>query len=112
VALVVVRRAVVNREQRPQRQQLTSPQIGNMLRNQIAEQDTSLVGHDVERTVVLSQTFVEPERRRLAHHVVDQQVHVLMEDYAKGLRIRGALGAQSNVVDVFAGLKITDLVLF
>ena len=52
-----------------------------MIGNQFTEMDLAIL-FDVERTVILSQSFIEPERD-IAGTIVDQQVNILVIDHAE-----------------------------
>jgi hypothetical protein len=85
VAFVVVRRLVINREQRAQGKELGVAEKQHVVVNQIAQQHAAILLRNIERAVVLRQAFVEPKWDRAAHGVVDQQVNVLMKDDAERL---------------------------
>src|SRR5436190_1100487 len=70
VAFVVVRRLVINREERAQGQELGIAEKQHMIVNQIAKQNAAILLRDVEGAVVLRQSFVEPKRYRVTHGVV------------------------------------------
>ena len=105
-ALVVIRRVVVDREQRAQRKQFLFPQRLEVIRNQLAEMDLSIF-FDIKTAVVLRQTFVEP-KRHVARRVIDQQVHVFVIDHTE--RILTRFGRERDVVYVLAFLKIAGIV--
>src|SRR5258706_15805903 len=78
-----------------------------MIRDEVAENDSSIVVLNIERAVVLGESFVEPKRHGRAHGVLDQQMDILVKDCPEWLIVGSSLGRQGDVIDVFARLKIT-----
>src|SRR5258707_14749439 len=82
-----------------------------MISDQVAEEDFAVLVRDFEGAVVFGQSFVEPHRHGWAQSVLYQEMNVLVKDRPEGMFFGGCLGDQSNVVDVFARLKVTGYVL-
>ena len=102
---VVVRRFVIDFEKRAQRQHLAVAQQVNVIADRGAQCDLAIVG-DLERAVVLSEPFVEPDGRVL-ESVVNEQVRVFVKDDVERVLSSGQFRGQRDVVDVAPGLKIT-----
>src|SRR5437588_5912083 len=86
--------------------QFVLAQVGDVISNQVSEQDFAIVIGDIEGAVILRQALIEPGRHIFAERVVDQQMCVLVKNYGKRIVLRIALSSQGNVVDVLAGLKV------
>src|SRR5687767_5404227 len=104
VLLVVFRRVVIDDEQFAQGEKLLFAQRHQMIGNQFAQVDFAILFNG-KGAVVLGEPFIKP-RGHVANRVINHQVHVLVIDDAEGI-VGISLGAQRDVVDVLAFLKVT-----
>src|SRR5262249_25842849 len=80
-------------------------QVKDVIGDRLPQPDFLLVALDFERAVILRDAFVQPWRQR-ARIVAGQRVDVFVKDHRVGADL-AKFRSQQNIVDVFAGLKIT-----
>src|SRR6266851_1167466 len=109
VALVVVRRLLVNLKKRSQRQHFIFTKSEHMADYGTPQLDLLIVG-DAEGAVILRKSFIEPGRR-VSNIVIHQQMRVLMKYDSERTLVASQFSSEGNVVDVRSLLKITRGVL-
>src|SRR5687768_13677685 len=77
-----------------------------MVGNNLAEKCLPLL-IKIKSAVILSYSLAEP-CRDITHCVINEQVHVLVEDYVIGALLPALFSGQRDVVDIGARLKVAD----
>ena len=100
----------VHLKKRFQWEQLILAKPGNVCGDWLAQHDLLITG-DVERAVILGETFIKPEGH-VGIDAIQKQVSVFVKDYVIGVLVATNFCGESDVIDVRIPLKKTRGVWF